>query len=211
MGLRTTGQPATGGQASTAEPENGGENGVDEAAALGARVRAYRTRIGMSARELASASDLSPGFISQLERGLASPSVATLLRICRALDVHIGDLFMEPRMPKRLVRRAERAVYQVTEAGFEEARLSVDPRGSVELVWSRLAPGGGTGEELLCHGSEAECVYVLRGSLEVAVGEERYLLGPGDCVTIPGEMPHGCFNRTNKPVELLWITAPAVY
>jgi transcriptional regulator with XRE-family HTH domain len=211
MGIRDTGQPATrhygpNAEAAAADPPAGGD-GAD----LGPRVRAYRTRAGMSARDLAAATDLSPGFVSQLERGLTNPSVATLLRICRVLNVQIGDLFTEPRTSRRLVRRAERAVYEVTEAGFDEARISVDPRGVVELVWSKIHPGGGTGEELLCHGSETECVYVLRGSLEVAVGDERYVLGKGDCITIPGELPHGCFNRGATPVELLWITAPAVY
>jgi transcriptional regulator with XRE-family HTH domain len=165
----------------------------------------------MSARDLAAASDLSPGFISQLERGLANPSVATLLRICSVLGVRIGDLFTDPQPTNPLVRASDRAVYEVPDVGFEEARISVDPKGLVELVWSRIAPGGGTGAELLRHGSETECVYVLSGSVEVVVGDDRYKLGTGDCVTIPGDMPHGCFNRARKPAQLLWITAPAVY
>jgi transcriptional regulator with XRE-family HTH domain len=165
----------------------------------------------MSARDLARATDLSPGFISQLERGTTNPSVATLLRICGVLGVQIGDLFTEPRETNRLVRKSERAVYEVPDAGFQEARVSVDPKRIVELVWSRIMPGGGTGDELLRHGSETECVYVLSGKVEVVVGEERYALAAGDCVTIPGEVPHGCFNRTGSPAELLWVTAPAVY
>ena len=174
-------------------------------------MRAYRTRLGMSGRDLAAAAGVTPGFISQLERGLANPSVATLLRICGVLGVRIGDVFTEARVPSRLVRRAERAIYQVPETGFEEARLAVDSKGSVEVVWSRIFPGGGTGEELLRHGSETECVYVLKGTLEVAVDGERHILRSGDCLTISGEQPHGCFNRGETPVELLWITLPAVY
>jgi transcriptional regulator with XRE-family HTH domain len=185
--------------------------GSESEVALGPRVRRLRTQRGMSARDLAAAADLSPGFISQLERGLANPSVATLLRICGVLNVQIGDLFTDPRETRRLVRKSERAVYEMPDAGFQEARVSVDPKRIVELVWSRIMPGGGTGDELLRHGSETECVYVLSGRIEVVVGDERYNAGPGDCVTIPGEVPHGCFNRTKAPAELLWVTAPAVY
>jgi transcriptional regulator with XRE-family HTH domain len=186
----------------------GDEREVREA--LGARVRAYRKRLDMSGRELASAAEVTPGFISQMERGLVNPSVATLLRICAVLGVRIGDVFTEPHEPKRLIRANERTVYLVPES-FEEARISVDPKGNVELVWSRIPPGGGSGEELLRHGSETECVYVLKGTIEIVVGEDRHTLDEGDCLTIPGELPHGCFNRTAEPVELLWVTSPAVY
>ncbi len=110
---------------------------------------------------------------------------------------------------KRLIRRNERPIYTVPKTGFEEARISADPRGSVEVVWCRMGPGGGTGDELLSHGSETECVYVLRGKLDLVVGDEEYTLAAGDCLTIPGEMLHGCFNHTDKDVELLWVTTPA--
>jgi len=211
MGIREIGAPNSSHHPKTVSAAPTAPAAGEGEAALGPQVRAFRMRLGMSARDLATAADLSPGFISQLERGLTNPSVATLLRICRVLNVQIGDLFAQPRVSNRLVRRSERAVYEVTAAGFDEARISVDPKGVVEVVWSRIHPGGGSGAEPLCHGSETECVYVLSGRLEVSVGEERYMLGPGDCLTFPGEMPHGCANRGSRPVELLWITAPAVY
>jgi transcriptional regulator with XRE-family HTH domain len=181
------------------------------AAVLAQRLRAQRMRKSMSGRELAAAVNVTPGFISQLERGLSTPSVATLLRICGVLGVQIGDLFTEPRPVNRVVRRNQRPVYTVPKTGFEEARISADPRGNVEVVWSRMSPGGGTGEELLCHGSETECVYILKGKLNVVVGEEEYVLKQGDCLTFPGNMPHGPFNRSRNDVELLWVTVPAVY
>jgi transcriptional regulator with XRE-family HTH domain len=211
MGLRDIGHPGPRHHAAPHDAAPAVPAVDEESAELGPRVRALRTRLGMTARDLATATDLSPGFISQLERGLTNPSVATLLRICRVLNVQIGDLFTETKATRRLVRRSERAVYVVSEAGFEEARISVDPRGLVELVWSRINPGGGTGDELLVHGSETECVYVLRGSVDVVVGDEVYHLDEGDCVTLPGDLPHGCANRGSEPAELLWVTAPAVY
>jgi transcriptional regulator with XRE-family HTH domain len=211
MGIRDIGQPAARHHAGTHDGAPVISTAEEESAELGPRVRAHRARLGMTARDLATATDLSPGFISQLERGLTNPSVATLLRICRALGVQIGDLFTETKATRRLVRRSERAVYEVSAAGFEEARISVDPRGIVELVWSKILPGGGSGDELLVHDSETECVFVLRGAVEVLVGDEVYRLDEGDCLTIPGDLPHGCANRGSEPVELLWVTAPAVY
>lgn len=179
---------------------------------LGARVRELRTRRGISGRDLARAAAVTPGFISQLERGLSTPSVATLLRMCRVLDVQIGDLFTSPPPARQqIVRKAERPIYEVPRSGFEEARVSADPRGKVEMVWSRMRPGGGTGDELLVHGSETECVYVLKGRLTLVVGEDEYALAAGDCATFAGDVPHGSFNRTNSDVELLWVTVPAVY
>jgi transcriptional regulator with XRE-family HTH domain len=186
----------------------------DEAATqlLGQRVRAQRSRLGISGRELAAAANVTPGFISQLERGLSTPSIATLLRICRALGLQIGDLFTtEGQTGNRVVRKNERPIYNVPQSGFEEARISVDPRGKVEVVWSRMRPGGGTGEELLVHGSDTECVYVLKGTLTLVIADDEYTLHSGDCATISGDVPHGSFNRSNNDVELLWVTVPAVY
>jgi mannose-6-phosphate isomerase-like protein (cupin superfamily) len=54
-------------------------------------------------------------------------------------------------------------------------------------------------------------VYILKGRLDVVVEDEKYVLSPGDCLTIPGDKHHGCFNRSTGTVELLWVTTPAVY
>jgi transcriptional regulator with XRE-family HTH domain len=209
MALRSTpGRPAP------AAAPNSDLSSDDESATtavLGERVRGQRLRLGLSGRELATAANVTPGFISQLERGLSTPSIATLLRICRALGLQIGDLFTEEQLTSRVVRRSDRPIYEVPQSGFEEARISADPRGAIEVVWCRMEPGGGTGEELLAHGSEVECVFVLKGRVVVAVGEEEHTLNAGDCLTIPGEMPHGVFNRSNVDAETLWVTAPAVY
>src|SRR5579871_6318217 len=104
MGIRDIGQPVARHHAGTQDGAPGVPAAEEQSAELGPRVRAHRARLGMTARDLATATDLSPGFISQLERGLTNPSVATLLRICRVLNVQIGDLFTETRSTRRLVR-----------------------------------------------------------------------------------------------------------
>ena len=137
-----------------------------------------------------------------MERGLVTPSVATLLPdLRRTLVCGSETSSRRPHETKRLIRaKNERTVYRVPSRVRGGAHLGGRPEGNVELVWSRIPPGGGSGEELLRHGSETECVYVLEGStIEVVVGEDRHTLDEGDCLTIPGELPHGCFNRTGRP------------
>ena len=60
---------------------------------LGERIRQLRTGRGLSVRTLAATTGFSPSFISQVEHGQVSPSIASLERIATALGVTLGGLF----------------------------------------------------------------------------------------------------------------------
>ncbi len=139
------------------------------------------------------------------------PSIPTLLKVAAGLGVRATQLF-EPDAPStRVVRKAERRIYDYKQRGFQEAIISTDENNMIELAWAVIKPDGGTGPELFTHGSTSECVYVLRGELEVIVDDEPHALRSGDCLTFPGSCRHGCTNRTSKPAEILWITSPPTY
>jgi len=179
---------------------------------LGRRIRALRIQRGLTGRALASAAGVTPGFISQLERGQVMPSVATLVRVSAALRVLVGDLFDVPADPGPVVRLNDRVVLDFPTMRFREARVSSSSNRAVEVYWGALQPGGNTGDELLLHGSDAEFVFVLSGEVDVTVGEETYRLSAGDTITFAGSSPHGCRNPSrHHPAELLWVTTPAVY
>ena len=178
---------------------------------IGARVRELRTQKNLTARLLADGADVTPSFISQLERGQVMPSIPTLIRIAAALDVRVTRLLEPAPRPTRFVGLADRRPYRDSDHKFSEAVISSDETNLLEVAWSRIDPGGGTGDELYTHGSQAECAYVLFGQVEIRVANESYTMTVGDCLTIPGGLPHGCWNRSSEPAELLWMHSPASY
>jgi uncharacterized cupin superfamily protein len=149
--------------------------------------------------------------ISQVERGSAMPSIATLLRIATALEVSIGDFFGPSTPAGKVVRREQRARYDYPSTGVHDELVSSDPTGRLQAFVSRLDPGAGSGPEPLEHGSDAEFVLVLEGTAEIILGQENILLEEGDSVTFSGAIPHGYRNPSKRPALLIWVTTPASY
>jgi transcriptional regulator with XRE-family HTH domain len=180
-------------------------------ATLSTRIAALRKQHGLSVTALAAAADVSPGFISQVERGQALPSIATLVRIAAALGVRVGELFDTPAPVGRILRRAERTGYAYPNSGLRDEVISSDHDGRLEVLVAYVAPGGGTGGEPYVHGAATEFVLVLDGRIELWIGDEVHHLEKGDTLTFPGTMPHGYLNRWDEPAELLWAMTRASY
>jgi transcriptional regulator with XRE-family HTH domain len=161
-------------------------------------VRELRKQRGLTLKALGRRAALSHPFLSQLERGLARPSVESVERIAHALDVPVGALWRSPRTsPPALVRAGE-------EYAGGLRRLS--PRGEpIELhEWS--GDGGGWPDETETrHGATA--VYVIRGALEIDVEGEVFALDEGDALHFDGAAPHR-FRRTGDPgTRALYVAA----
>lgn len=181
----------------------------DGAPQIGARVRAARERQGLTLTRLAEVTGVTKGFLSQVERDLTSPSVGTLLRLCSALDVPIGELFAASQGP--LVRAAERARVTFGGEGVEEHQLTPAGERRLLVLQSEVAPGGGSGDDAYALRSDAEFVHVLAGTLEVQVGDASFQLGAGDSLTFDATTPHRWSNPSAVvPTRVLWVLAPAL-
>lgn len=178
---------------------------------IGERVRAFRKARGLSVKALASAADVTPGFVSQVENAITMPSLTTLLRLCRALDVDAGDVFGTVATDGHVVRSTERRVFAYPDEGFCDELLSADRSARLEVLLSTIEPGCGSGDELYAHGTEAEFVHVLAGAIEIGVGGEWHELAEGDSITFGGATPHGFRNTSSGPAELIWVMTPAAY
>jgi transcriptional regulator with XRE-family HTH domain len=177
-------------------------------AQIGSRLRAARRARGMTIAELASAADLSNGFISLLERDETNASVATLLRICELLGVRIGSLFEQPRTS--LVRKRDREVVNFGGFGVEDVVLTPRWERSLEVIESTIEAGGRSGDEPHAFEADAELIYVLKGSLDVTMGDEVHRLRSGDALLIDPRDAHSWVNpsRTSDAI-VLWIITPA--
>jgi transcriptional regulator with XRE-family HTH domain len=179
---------------------------------LGATIRRLRESRQLSLKEVAARSGLTQSFLSQVERNLTSPSVASLRKVALAFGVPLTALFQGPVMPEnRVVRRNERKQLIHPRRQWSDYLLTPSLTGKLQVILSVIEPGGGSGDEPYAHDSDEECVIVLRGRLEFRVGSDRYLLEEGDSIVFESRIPH--WNRNPGPgqAEVLWITTPPSY
>src|ERR671923_1128548 len=175
---------------------------------IGSRLRAARRARGMTIAELASAADLSNGFISLLERDETNASVATLLRICELLGVRIGSLFEQPRTS--LVRKRDREVVNFGGFGVEDVVLTPRWERSLEVIESTIEAGGRGGDEPHTVEAGAELIYVLKGSLDLTMGDQVHRLRSGDALLIDPRDAHSWVNPSRtSDATVLWIITPA--
>ncbi|ADB50998.1 helix-turn-helix domain-containing protein [Conexibacter woesei] len=176
---------------------------------IGERLRAARQRQELTLSALAERVELTKGFLSQVERGLTSPSVGSLLRLCEVLDLPVGELF--DANPAPLVRAAERSPISFGGAGVDEFQLTPAGERRLVVIQSDIAPGGGSGEDAYRLGSDAEFVHVLLGTLDLEVAGDAYRLAAGDSLTFDAGAEHRWRNPSPSwPARVLWVIAPAL-
>lgn len=154
---------------------------------LGARVRTLRRERGLTLKGLGRLAGLSHPFLSQVERGLAKPSVSSVERIAAALDVPVAHLWAPPRQGDavRVVRSDEGALAEHDGATVRE--LPGEPAAPALREWTasnRRWPS----EPATARGEVA--IYVARGSVEVDVAGTLTTLGEGDTLRFDGSLPH---------------------
>ena len=162
----------------------------------------------LTLRELADRAGVTESFLSQVEREVASPSIATVQRIARALDLSIAQLFAEE--PRRDGSSgARRAGGSPIRASGRRRVPDREPGGPAAGHPARsIEPGGGTGEEPYTHDSDEEFVVVLEGVLDLWVGDEHYVLREGDAITFDSHLPHWNINRGDDPAVVLFCMTP---
>jgi transcriptional regulator with XRE-family HTH domain len=176
---------------------------------VGPRLRAARKERGLTISQLAERTGLSNGFISLLERNEVAASVGSLIKLCDALDVGLGSLF-EPAESAGLVRRDERMQADFGGFGVQDVLLTWGGQRHLQVIESRVEPGGSSGEELHAFDADAELVYVLAGSLRFVFEDRTFDLRRGDALTLNPRVLHRWQNtsRTREAV-VLWIITPA--
>jgi DNA-binding transcriptional MerR regulator/mannose-6-phosphate isomerase-like protein (cupin superfamily) len=181
--------------------------GDGNAGAIGAHLRQLRARRKQSLAEVAQAVGISVGFLSALERSQMSGSVGTLRKLARFYKTNILDFFDANGAGSRQVRPDQR---KVLEAG-EGVRMELLAWGNtvMEPHLFRVAPEAGSGDPYTHDGEEF--IYVLRGDLEITVGNEQYRLKPGDSFYFESAMPHCWKNPGRKETWVLWINTPPTF
>ncbi len=200
---RTVSPDRTSAVVRSGEPE---EKASDD---LGPQLRQVRVRAGITVREFARRVGVSPSLISQVERGLATPSVGTLLAITKELGLELGDLFKPEghagrAAPGPVQRGGSRKEIRLA-SGVRWERLTPGPDLDVEFLYAVYDVGSASCEEdsMLRHGGK-EYGYLLSGCLGVKIGFEEYELGPGDSVSFDAHLPHRLWCIGSQPAVVIW-------
>ena len=175
---------------------------------LGSRIRALRLARHATLRSLATRAAVTESFLSQVERGVASPSIASVQRIARALDTSIAELFAADESAGTVVRVKDRRKIVYQGLGAVDEFLTRGTDGRLQVIYTTIQPGGGTGDEAYTHESDEEVVVVLEGSLDLWVGAEHYRLEAGDAVTHSSRVAHRNTNPGPGVARVLFCITP---
>lgn len=179
------------------------------AATLGLRLRHARLVAGFTLLELARKADCSESLISKIERGSAAPSLATLHRLAVALSTNIAALTTEGTPDTGPILRAgERPV--IKSGGIALDRLVLPKRGGLLQANIHIIDPGEASDGQIEHQGE-EIGYVLEGTVELALGDERHIVNAGDAFTFSSQVPHGYRNVGKDVAKILWVNSPATF
>jgi transcriptional regulator with XRE-family HTH domain len=178
---------------------------------LGARIRSLRETRGMKLKELADAANLSDAFVSRLERGQVSSSVANLIQIAQALDIGVSELFADP--PDQL--RSDVTVHRHGDAGEDRSIPSTGyrwrlfaggmPNDDIE-VFHLLFPRKNRMDLMVSHPGQEYC-YVISGRIRFHVGAEIFDLASGEGILLNSELPHRADNIGEDEARILMVVA----
>ena len=175
---------------------------------IGKRIRQLRIRNGLTQAELASRCELTKGFVSQLENGLATPSLPALMDIVEVLGSDMASFFTEEKEQKTVFRKED--FFHDDKSEYEIAWVVPNAqKNMMEPIIVTIRPHGSS-QVMSPHEGE-EFGLVLNGSVSLVDGGKEQRLKKGDTFYIRGDREHHLANRTAVPAQVLWITTPPLF
>ncbi len=181
---------------------------------LGSRIRELRKARDVTLQDFAEASGLSAGYLSQIERNLATPSIKALHDIAQVLGVNISWFFPESDSgtegERRYIVRADRRRTLNFGLGITDQLLCPSLSGDLELLYSTFEPGASSGEEPYSHRGE-EAGIVISGELDLWIDNEKFHLEKGDSFNFTSSTPHRYQNPGEGEATVIWAITPPTY
>lgn len=175
---------------------------------IGEKIRALRLKNQLTLEELANRCELSKGFLSQVERDLTSPSIATLEDILEALGSDLSEFFAKEKQ-KQVVFTSD----DFFELEKEDRKiLWIVPnaqKNHMEPILLTL-PVGGTSQHMEIHEGE-EFGYVLSGKVDLVIKKKQYSLKQGETFYIDGSKEHYLKNTGQEQARVIWVCDPPVF
>lgn len=175
---------------------------------IGKKLKELRQQNDLTLDDLASRSELTKGFLSQVERNLTTPSIATLADILESLGTNLSDFFHEE---------------EETQIVFSKQDFFEDEQSDYTIEW--IIPNAQKNEmepilltlhshkrsqELSAHHGE-EFGYVLKGNVTLIRGNKKYKLKAQETFYLDGSKSHYLYNHGSGDAKVLWITTPPMF
>lgn len=198
---------------------------------LGNQIRKERQKRQLTLEKLSKMTGLSKSFLSQVERGLAEPSITSLKKISKEFGFSVVNLFLnennlnsnwEYRNSSQTYKNKGSAYVESVEVVRADKRkrlalpgsqvmydlLTPDMNRQLEVMFMRVKKGDDSGEEPMLDPPGEKIGIVLNGTLEMRVGHEVYELQEGDSIYYPTNIPHSWRALEGDPIEVIWILTP---
>lgn len=174
---------------------------------FGDKIKQMRIKMNLTQEELANRCDLSKGFISQVERDLTSPSIATLVDILSCLGTNLKDFFNSTENEKIVFSKDDIFLSQNEELGSVISWLIPNAqKNEMEPILIRLSPGG---LSETYPPSEGEIFgYVLSGSVVLNIGDKKNRVRKGEGFYYMANEPHFLQNITKNEASVIWVSSP---
>lgn len=174
---------------------------------IGKEIKQRRIKLGLTQEELADRTELSKGFISQLERNLTSPSIATLVDILEALGTDLSSFFATKEEEKVVFKADDMFVKDEEENGLSICWLVPNAqKNALEPILITLEPDGSTYDDEPHEGEEFG--YVLSGNVTLILGDSKYKLKHGDSFCFKPSCMHRIINTSKREAKVLWVSTP---
>lgn len=175
---------------------------------IGKKLKNLRIRNDLTLEELASRSELTKGFLSQVERNLTSPSISTLEDLLEALGTNLSEFFQSEEEEQIVFSTQDFFVDEKDEYTIEWVIPNAQ-KNEMEPILLTIAPHEKS-MEMRCHNGE-EFGYVLKGNITLVIGNKKYKLKAKETFYLDGKTSHYLYNNGTSEAKVLWITTPPMF
>ena len=195
---------------------------------LGKRIRKERQQRQWTLEQFSEKTGLSKSFLSQIERGNTEPSITSLKKIAAQFGYSVVNLFPNGQGTEEnwgyngrqtglqtnyvqdvaVVRAAKRKRIALPGSNVVYDLLTPDMKRKLEVMYMRVSRGKNSGEEPMLDTPGEKLCIVMKGVLELRVGEEVFQLEQGDSLYYPAHVPHSWKAIEGDSIEVIWILTP---
>lgn len=182
---------------------------------VGARLKQVRESNGLSQRQLAQRAGVTNGTISLIEQNRCSPSVSSLRKVLQGIPMTLAEFFSSGDLPPReQIFFKQRDLVELTglvksKVGTISFRQVGDLRGrNLQVLHEKYAPGADTGGRTMLQHDSEEGGIVIKGRIELTVGDRKEILGPGDAYLFDSRIPHRFRNVGDEECEIISACTP---
>ncbi|GAB4115248.1 MAG: cupin domain-containing protein [Candidatus Caldatribacteriota bacterium] len=183
---------------------------ITENERLGNKIRKLRISKGISLSTFAQKINKTPSYLSQIERGISSPSIMTLREIAKKLNVPMFYFLIDDTKQNVIVRKNERKILKFPKSHLTYELLSPDMSHRIQMIRTRIGVGASSCSKPLSHEGE-ECTLVVAGKMEIKIGDETFILDEGDTIYYITSIPHRITNIGKEDLIIISATIPTFF